>query len=83
VGENGEINRAQLGNIVFAQPEALAKLEAILHPVVGQAVDFLVKRTKAPVVVIEAIKLIESGLAKECNALWVVNVPEAVQIAPG
>lgn len=81
VGENGEINRAQLGNIVFAQSEALAKLEAILHPVVGQAVDFLVKRTKAQVVVIEAIKLIESGLAKECNALWVVNVPEAVQIA--
>jgi dephospho-CoA kinase len=49
--------------------------------VVGQAVDFLVKRTKAPVVAIEAIKLIESGMAKECNALWVVNVPEAVQIA--
>lgn len=81
VGEDGEINRAQLGSIVFSRPDALAKLEAILHPVVGQAVDFLVKRTKANVVVIEAIKLIESGMAKECNALWVVNVPEAVQIA--
>src|SRR5262245_50553299 len=81
LNEDGEINRARLGSIVFAHPDALTKLEAILHPVVGQAVDFLVKRTKAPVVVIEAIKLIESGMDKECNAVWVVNVPEAVQIA--
>jgi dephospho-CoA kinase len=33
------------------------------------------------VAVIEAIKLIESGLAKECDALWVVNVPAPVQEA--
>lgn len=81
VGEDGEINRARLGRVVFNDPEALTRLEAILHPMVGQAVDFLVKRTKATVVVIEAIKIIESGLAKECNALWVVNVPEAAQVA--
>src|SRR6185436_18288500 len=81
LNDDGEINRARLGNVVFTYPDALTKLEAILHPVVGQAVDFLVKRTKANVVVIEAIKLIEAGMAKECNALWVVNVPEAVQVA--
>jgi len=81
LNDDGEINRPRLGHLVFAHPDALAKLEAILHPVVGQAVDFLVKRTKASVVAIEAIKLIESGMAKECNALWVVTVPEAVQIA--
>ncbi len=81
VGDDGEINRARLGRVAFNDPEALARLEAILHPMVGQAVDFLVKRTKASVVVIEAIKLIESGLGKECDALWVVNVPEAAQVA--
>jgi dephospho-CoA kinase len=81
LGEEGEINRARLSHVVFAFPDTLAKLEAILHPVVGQAVDFLVKRTKANVVVVEAIKLLEAGLAKDCDAVWVVNVPEAVQIA--
>ncbi len=77
----GEVNRAYLARIVFAEPVALAKLEAIVHPFVGQAIDVLLKRSKAPVAVIEAIKLIESGLAKECDALWVVNVPAPVQEA--
>jgi len=75
----GEVNRAYLAKIVFAEPVALAKLEAIVHPFVEQAIDVLVKRSPAPVAVIEAIKLIESGLAKECDTLWVVNVPEPVQ----
>ncbi len=77
----GEVNRSYLARIVFAEPVALAKLEAIVHPFVGQAIDVLLKRSKAPVAVIEAIKLIESGLAKECDALWVVNVPTPVQEA--
>jgi dephospho-CoA kinase len=75
----GDIHRARLGRIVFADPEALAKLEALIHPFVGQAVDLLVKRARSPVAVIEAIKLIESGMLKDCDALWVVHVPEAVQ----
>lgn len=75
----GEVNRARLGRLVFADPEALARLEAIIHPFVRQAVDILIKRAKAPVAVIEAIKIIESGTAQDCDALWVVHVPEAVQ----
>jgi dephospho-CoA kinase len=77
----GEVNRARLGRIVFSDPEALARLEALIHPFVRQATDLLIKRAKAPVAVIEAIKLIESGTAQECDGLWVVHVPEAVQEA--
>jgi len=77
----GEISRPKLSKIVFTEADMLMKLEAILHPLVGQAVEVLVKRSQAPVVVIEAIKIIESGLAKNCDALWVVNVPETVQVA--
>jgi len=80
LGPEGEISRAALGKVVFADAKALARLEAIIHPIVGQALDFLVKRSQAQVVVIEAIKLIESGLAKDCDAVWVVNTPEAVQV---
>jgi dephospho-CoA kinase len=75
----GEINRAYLAKIVFAEPVALTKLEAIIHPFVGQAVDLLIKRSRANVVVIEAIKLLEGSLAKDCDAVWVVNAPEGVQ----
>jgi dephospho-CoA kinase len=76
-----EINRAYLGRVVFTEAAALAKLETIIHPFVGQAIDILIKRSTAPVAVIEAIKLIESGLAQDCDSLWVVHVPEPVQEA--
>ena len=81
LNDDGEINRARLGRLAFSDPEAMMRLEAIQHPMVAQALDFLIKRTKSTVVVIEAIKLLEAGLAKDCNAIWVVNVPEPVQIA--
>jgi dephospho-CoA kinase len=79
--EQGELNRARLARVVFSDPAALAQLEDIIHPLVGQAVDFLVRRTRSSVAVVEAIKLIESGLARDCDALWVVHVPESMQEA--
>jgi dephospho-CoA kinase len=81
LNEQGEINRVRLARVVFSDPAALAQLENIIHPLVGQAVDFLVRRTRSSVAVVEAIKLIESGLAKDCDALWVVHVPESMQEA--
>lgn len=78
---DGQINRAKLGRIVFADPEALALLEGIIHPLVGQGIDFLARRTQSSVVVIEAIKLLESGLARDCDAVWTVHVPEPMQEA--
>jgi dephospho-CoA kinase len=77
----GEINRARLGRLVFADPEALAALEGIVHPAVAKGLDFLITRSRATVVVVEAIKLIEAGWHKDCDALWVVTATEAVQIA--
>ncbi len=81
LNEQGEINRARLARIVFSDPVALAQLENVIHPLVGQAVDFLVRRTQSSVAVVEAIKLIEAGLANDCDALWVVQVPENMQEA--
>ena len=78
--DNGEINRAKLGKIVFSDPEALKDLEAIIHPLVDQAIDILVRRSKQPVVVIEAIKLLETDLASKCDAIWIVHSPRDVQL---
>jgi dephospho-CoA kinase len=79
--ESGDINRESLGRVVFSDPGALAKLEAIVHPIVGGALDTLIRRAKQEVVVIEAIKLIESGMADDCSAVWVVDAPEEVQLS--
>lgn len=67
------INRGTLGKMVFGNPTLLAKLEGIIHPSVGQAINILVGRAKQAIVVIEAIKLLEGDLAKACNTIWVVD----------
>jgi len=77
---DGQINRDKLGRVVFADPGALAQLEGIVHPYVSQAIDILGKRATQTVVVIEAIKLLESGLRDRCDAVWVADAPEQVQV---
>lgn len=81
LGPDGEIDRRKLAQIVFQDPQALAQLEAIVHPLVAQAVDWLVRRAKQPVVVIEAIKLLESGLREACDSIWVVDASPEQQLA--
>jgi dephospho-CoA kinase len=78
---DGQIDRVRLGRLVFADPEALVQLESIVHPFVGQALDILIRRTLHPVVVIEAIKLIETGLAARCDSVWVSTAPAEMQLA--
>ena len=73
------INRAMLGNIVFGNPEALARLEAIVHPVVSGAVNALVSRAQQKVVVVEAIKLLEGDLAQAVDEIWVVDASPETQ----
>lgn len=78
--ENGDIDRAKLGQIVFADRKALKMLEDIVHPLVRQAVEVLVQKSAAKVVVIEAIKLLESPLRKVCDSIWVTTADEETQI---
>jgi dephospho-CoA kinase len=77
---DGEIDRKALGDIVFNDPRALARLEAIVHPATLEAIDRRVAGTSANVVVVEAIKLIESGLADQCDTVWVVTCRREQQI---
>jgi len=80
VNKDGEIDRKKLGNLVFSDPEALKELESIVHPLVRQATEILAKRASQPVVVIEAIKLLEGELRKACDSIWVTNAPEEIQV---
>lgn len=77
---DGEIDRRELGKQVFGTPAALHSLESILHPLVSQGLAYLIPRLKSEVVVIEAIKLIEAGLDRRCDALWVASAPREIQL---
>ncbi len=74
-----EISRAKLGKIAFADPTAMSRLEALTHPGVIEAVMQQIESAPTQVVVVEAIKLFESGLADHCNTTWVVVAPPQVQ----
>lgn len=81
IGPDGAIDRAKLGARVFRDPAALARLESIVHPAVHEATKARVERSPAPVVVIEAIKLLEAGLSVQlCDRVWVVVCSEAAQL---
>jgi len=82
LGPDGELDRAALGRVVFSDPAALRDLESIVHPAVrprilAAAADADVAGATA--VVIEAIKLVEGGLAAECDEVWLVTCDPKTQ----
>lgn len=82
VGPDGSLDRSALGRIVFADQAALRALEAIVHPAVRPLIVAAVAGAEAagaPAVVIEAIKLVEAGYARECDEVWLVTCPEIEQ----
>jgi dephospho-CoA kinase len=77
---DGTIDRRHLGDIVMTNPSALRELERILDPGVSRAIAARVAHTTARVVVLDAIRLIESGLADRCDTVWVVVCDPALQL---
>lgn len=80
LNEKGQIERRKLASLVFANNGNLLILENLVHPAVELAGRRIMAESTAPFVVIEAIKLLESDLLKECNSIWLVNVPLDTQI---
>ena len=81
LGEDKEIDRAKLAALVFGDPAQLAKLERILHPrVIARVLEARKMLREGEILVIEAIKLLESGLRNVCDEIWVVIAPRAVMI---
>jgi dephospho-CoA kinase len=87
-GENillpsGQINRKRLGSIVFSDKEKLALLNSITHPEIINKVKDRIQELKAAgekVIVVDAAILIEMGLYKYMDSVWVVTVDKETQI---
>jgi dephospho-CoA kinase len=75
VAADGTLDRRALGRKVFGNPDALARLEGLTHPAVIERTWQWVGRQTTPVVVVDAVKLIEAGIVDGCDALWVVTCP--------
>lgn len=80
VATDGTIDRTRLGAIVFSDPEELAALDRLTHPAIRTEIDRLYNASFADVVAIDAVKLIESGHADRCDAVWLVITDPAVQV---
>ena len=84
IRDDGTLDRAALGRIVFTDAASLAALEAIVHPAVRPVVLAEMEAAEAsgaPAVVVEAIKLVEGGLATLCDEVWLIICSADVQLS--
>jgi dephospho-CoA kinase len=83
VTAEGELDRAKLASIVFANPAALADLEAIVHPEVRRMIADGIQENldRDRVVVLVNPLLIEMGTHRDCDVVVVVSTSPETQIA--
>ncbi|MGB9813742.1 MAG: dephospho-CoA kinase [Thermovenabulum sp.] len=83
LNEDGTIKRKKLGKIVFADTEKLSVLNSITHPKIIEEIEKKLKECRErdeKVVVIDAALLIELGLYKLADEVWLVVVDEKTQL---
>ena len=74
------VNREALGKLVFGDSEKLARLEAIVHPAVGQKrAEFLARNASEPMLVFDIPLLFEGGGHEAVGTIVVVSAPAEAQ----
>ncbi|GKT02475.1 dephospho-CoA kinase [Furfurilactobacillus entadae] len=79
----GTLNRRRLGQLVFADPEKMTQLNAIIQPVIRTAIKGQLARLtadKSPIIVLDAPLLLEQHYEAEVDLVVVVNVPRSIQL---
>ena len=81
LGPDGALDRAVLGDIVFADKDKLARLNSIVHPRVGARMRELEEAAGPGSVLVHDVPLIvENGLAGAYDLVVVVDVPPRIQL---
>jgi len=76
----GGVDRAALRGAVLDDPEAMRRLEGLVHPLVqAESRAFLVRHADAPLVVLDIPLLFETGADARCDVVLVVTAPPGVQ----
>ena len=81
LADDGSLDRKALGAVVFSDAEKLRQLDALTHPAVVTEADRRAFAIQDGVVILDAVKLIESGHYKVCDAVWLITAPEALQVS--
>jgi len=80
---DGEVDRAALGRVVFADPAEIRALNALTHPLIRKEIARQMAAARArpgtPLIVVDAPLLLESGLAASCDVLAYVAAPAATR----
>ena len=82
--EDGQLNRAAIGKIVFSQPEERAWIDRSAHPLIQAEIKRQLaekKRQDVPLIVLDVPLLFEAGWDKMTEENCLVDVSEAVQLA--
>jgi dephospho-CoA kinase len=77
---DGGVNRQKLGAVVFNDKERMKALESVVHPAVAALRNEKINQATKPVVVLEAVKLFETGQHQQCHQFWVVTASESAQL---
>lgn len=78
--QNGELNRAELGAIVFKNPELLKQLNAAVHPAVGRDFNAWCAKQNTHYVIKEAAIIFETGIEKSLDGVIAVTATEALRL---
>ncbi len=76
----GELDRGQLGRIVFENPGELEKLNEIIYTHFLKTVVLKAAGCRENIVALDAINLLESGLARLCDRTVAVTAPEEMRL---
>ena len=83
LGQNQEIDRSKLAQLVFNDPKALKRLDRIMHPLMHRIVEKKIEALRhqgVGVVVLEATLLIEARWTDLVDQVWVTITPEAAVV---
>ncbi len=80
LGENGELDRRALRNLIFRDPGARRDLEAILHPLIRARMEQWAAAAEGAYIVLAIPLLIEGASLDRVDRILVVDVDEAVQL---
>lgn len=78
---DGTLNRARLRQLVFSDPDAKHKLEAILHPAVRQQLKQRAEQSSSPYCILSIPLLLEAEMTDLADRILVVDVSESTQLA--
>jgi dephospho-CoA kinase len=79
---DGALDRAHMRRLVFADPSARMRLEAILHPMIRTLSAERCQLARTPYVILAVPLLVESGTYRQrCNRIAVVDCTESLQIS--